>query len=232
MDLKRFFTDNINDDYVFLKGKEFYHAVKVVRLKIGYKLIVCNNTGFDYYCTVTEINKEFLKAKIDKIVSNDTEIDYFITLYIGINKDIDTVVQKAIELGVKRIVPFTSQHGNITSVNYERLNTIVSESSKQCGRATLATVENVIPFSEIGNDPDEEIVSFYEFERKNRFTDVNITKDKIGVVIGCEGGFSEEEYKLMLEKDFHVLTLGKRILRVSTAVVSALTLLNERLGEI
>ncbi len=54
----------------------------------------------------------------------------------------------------------------------------------------------------------------------------------IAVVIGSEGGFSVEEYDIMLKKGWHVLTLGKRILRVSTAVVSALTLVNERAGEL
>lgn len=231
MDLKRFFTTEIHDGYAFLTGKEFIHAVKVVRLKIGFKLIVCDNSGSDHYCTVEEITKEYLKAKIDKTVSNDTEIDHFITLYIGINKDIDTVVQKAVELGVKKIVPFTSQHGNIDSVNLERLKTIVLESSKQCGRATLATVEDVIPFSEIACK-DEKILAFYEFERNNKVKDLSIDAKNIGVIIGSEGGFSVEEYELMKEKGFFVLTLGKRILRVSTAVVSALTLINEKLGEV
>ena len=80
MDLKRFFTDKIEDDYAFLTGKEFYHAVKVVRLKIGYKLIICDNSGMDYYCTIDEITKDYLRAKIDKSVANDTEINHFITL--------------------------------------------------------------------------------------------------------------------------------------------------------
>lgn len=231
MDLKRFFTDEIDNGYAFLRGKEFIHAVKVVRLKIGYKLIVCDNTGFDHYCTVEEIAKEYLKAKIDKTVANDTELPYNLTLYIGINKDLDTVVQKAVELGVKRIVPFISQHGNIDSVNPDRLNTIVLESSKQCGRATLATVEDVVYFADIGRS-NETVYAFYEFERNNRVKDAPIASGDIGVVIGCEGGFSEEEYILMKQKGFHVLTLGKRILRVSTAVVSALTLINERMGEV
>ena len=180
---------------------------------------------------LNEIYREYLKAKIDKTVANDTELPYNLTLYIGINKDVDTVVQKAVELGVKRIVPFISQHGNIDSVNPDRLNTIVLESSKQCGRATLATVEDVVYFADIGRS-NETIYAFYEFERNNRVKDAPIASGDIGVVIGCEGGFSEEEYILMKQKGFHVLTLGKRILRVSTAVVSALTLINERMGEV
>lgn len=231
MDLKRFFTDTIDEEYAYLSGDEFIHAVKVVRLKIGYKLIVCNNSGFDYYCTVKEIEHEKLTAKIDKKVANDTEIQKNITLYIGLNKDLDTVVQKAVELGVREIVPFTSQHCNVDKINYDRLNKIVLESSKQCGGAKLLKIGEVIKFEDI-ESIQKEIYAFYEFERNNKISDLPKTSTDIGVLIGCEGGFSQEEYQTMVKKGFHVLTLGKRILRVSTAVVSALTLVNEHIGEL
>ena len=231
MDLKRFFTDRPIGEYAYLSGQEFFHAVKVVRLKVGYKLIVCQGDDYDYYCTVEEIGKDQLIAKVDKKVSNDTELHHNVTLFIGANKDLDTVVQKAVELGACRIVPFTSQHSNVNKINRERLETIVMESSKQCGRSKLATVGDLISFTEIDTD-DKQVFAFYEFERNNKVSDVTMNDKDIAVVIGSEGGFSVEEYDIMLEKGWHVLTLGKRILRVSTAVVSALTLVNERSGEL
>ncbi len=231
MDLKRFFTDRPIGEYAYLSGQEFFHAVKVVRLKVGYKLIVCQGDDYDYYCTVEEIGKDQLIAKVDKKVSNDTELRYNVTLYIGANKDLDTVVQKAVELGACRIVPFTSQHSNVNKINRDRLETIVMESSKQCGRSKLASVGELISFSEIDAD-DKQVFAFYEFERNNKVSDVTMNDKDIAVVIGSEGGFSVEEYDIMLKKGWHVLTLGKRILRVSTAVVSALTLVNERAGEL
>jgi len=231
MDLKRFFTDRPIGEYAYLSGQEFFHAVKVVRLKVGYKLIVCQGDDYDYYCTVEEIGKDQLIAKVDKKVSNNTELRHNVTLFIGANKDLDTVVQKAVELGACRIVPFTSQHSNVNKINRERLETIVMESSKQCGRSKLATVGDLISFTEIDAD-DKQVFAFYEFERNNKVSDVTMNDKDIAVVIGSEGGFSVEEYDIMLEKGWHVLTLGKRILRVSTAVVSALTLVNERSGEL
>ncbi len=243
MDLKRFFTDTIEDGYAYLVGGEYIHAVTVCRLKPGYKIIVCNNSGLDYFCTIEEIirtpqtekfpsNKTgYVKAKINKTVSNDTETKHFFTLYIGNNKHIDEVVQKAVELGVSSIVPFISQHCNVPTINKKRLETIALESAKQCQRAVLCTIEDPISFDQIGKD-DEEVYAFYEFERNNKVSDQPLTDKNIGIVIGCEGGFSENEYKAMIEKGFHVLTLGKSILRVSTAVVSAITLLKERMGEL
>ena len=231
MDLKRFFTDRPIGEHAYLTGQEFYHAVKVVRLKVGYKLIVCQGDDYDYYCTVEEIGKDLLIAKVDEKVYNETELNHNVTLYIGANKDLDTVMQKAVELGVSRIIPFTSQHSNVNKINRDRLETIVMESSKQCGRSKLASIGDPVPFSEIDTD-DKQVFSFYEFERKNKVSDVSLTNKDIAVVIGSEGGFSVEEYREMQNKGWHVLTLGKRILRVSTAVVSALTLVNERAGEL
>ena len=231
MDLKRFFTDRPIGEYAYLTGQEFFHAVKVVRLKVGYKLIVCRGDEYDYYCTVEEIGKDQLMTKVDKKVSNDTELSRNVTLYIGVNKDLDTVVQKAVELGVNRIVPFTSQHSNVSKINKERLDAIVMESSKQCGRSKLATIGDLISFSEI-NTENMQVFAFYEFERNNKVSAAPLNEKDIAVVIGSEGGFSIDEYKTMLNKGWHVLTLGKRILRVGTAVVSALTLVNERAGEL
>ena len=108
---------------------------------------------------------------------------------------------------------------------------LMVESAKQCGRSKLASVGELISFSEIDAD-DKQVFAFYEFERNNKVSDVIMSDKDIAVVIGSEGGFSVEEYDIMLKKGWHVLTLGKRILRVSTAVVSALTLVNERAGEL
>ena len=234
MDLKRFFTDDINEkeQVAVLYDEEFYHAVKVTRHKIGYKLIVCQNTPYDYYCTVTDIQKDKLLAHIDRVEKNDTELSSDVTLFIGLNKDIDTVVQKAVELGVKTIIPFVSDHGNVDKVNLNRLRKIVLESAKQCGRSLLPVVKEEITLEEaIESAKGSDILFFYEFERNNKVCDLPQFSDKISVFIGPEGGFSKEEKETFIDAGAHVLTLGKRILRVSTAVVSALTLVNEHLGE-
>ena len=234
MDLKRFFTDDIDEKkgIAVLYGDEFFHAVKVTRHKVGYKMIVCNNTPADYYCTVTGIEKDRLLAKIDKSVANDTELPAVVRLYIGLNKDVDTVVQKAVELGVREIVPFLSDHGNVETIHKDRLEKIVLESAKQCGRSVLPTVSDVLSLSDaIERAKGTDILFFYEFERNNRVKDQVLSYDEISVFIGPEGGFSEREKETFVKANARVLTLGKRILRVATAVVSALTLVNERLEE-
>lgn len=233
MDLKRFFTcEKIEGDSIILSGDEYYHAIKVTRHKIGYKIIVCNNTNKDYYCTITDINKYELTAKIDSVLVNDTEPDYNLSLYIGNNKDLDNVVQKAVECGVKKIIPFTSQHCNIDTVNYDRLNKIILESSKQCGRSILAKLEPLSTFEDSVREAKNGcIVAFYEHERKNKLKQNSLIGKDINIFIGCEGGFSENEINFLKTNNVMPYTLGKRILRVGTAVVAACISINNILDD-
>lgn len=235
MDLKRFFSTEIDEQKgtAVLSGEEFFHAVKVTRHRPGFKLIVCGDGDCDYFCTVTEITSDALYASIDGKKRNVAETDTPVTLFIGANKDLDTAVQKAVELGVRRIVPFTSAHGNIARINSERLIKIVLESSKQCGRSRLTEVSDLITFNEAINvAKGTDILFFYEAaERDKRVCRAVFGEREVSVFIGSEGGFSEEERDLAESVGARTLSLGSRILRVSTAVVSALTLVMAKLGE-
>lgn len=233
MDLKRFFIDKIDGNVATLTGEEFFHAVKVTRHKVGFELILCDNSGNDYYATITAINKDNLVAKVDKTERNSTEIDSEINLFIGMNKDIDSVVQKAVELGITSVTPFYSQHTSIDKeVNTSRLEKIVLESSKQCGRAKLMKVNTPINFQDITMINFDNTLFFYEYERISKVSDCAITiTNPINIIIGSEGGFSIEEVALLASKGAQTLTLGKRILRVSTAVVSAISLVLQKIGE-
>lgn len=227
MDLKRFFTfDKVTTDRIVIRGEEFHHAIKVCRLKEGFKLIICDNTDKDYNCTIERIYKDYFIAKIDEIKENDTA-ESGITLYIGVCRELDTVVQEAVEMGAERIVPFSSQHSNIGGINAERLNKIIVESAKQCGRPRLTKLESLMTIKQAFEDAaqNDQNLLFYEFERNNKVSE-NMDKDaeSTGIFIGSEGGFSLKEIEVAKENGFKILTLGKRILRVQTAVVAALAL--------
>lgn len=227
MDLKRFFTyEKADEERIALRGDEFHHAVKVSRLKEGYRLIICDNTANEYYCTIERIYKDYLIAKIDETKRNDTG-ESGLTLYIGVCKELDTVIQKAVEMGVERVVPFSSQHSNVGEVNTARLNKIILESAKQCGRSKLMLLEDLMTIGEAfcHAEQNTQNLLFYEFERQQKIGD-NIDKNatSTGIFIGSEGGFSLDEIASARQNGFAILTLGKRILRVQTAVVAALAL--------
>lgn len=236
MDYKRFFTfEPILNNKAILKGNEFIHATRVLRLKIGYKIIINDDSNKDYYCSITEINKDELIAEVESEVVNDTYDDIDITLYIGICKDIDNIIQKAVEMGVKEVIPFTSQHTNIKTVNISRLNKIILESSKQCGRPNLMKLSPIISFSQAISQTDiyDKVLFFYEQEKQNKLpSEILLSKSKLAIFIGGEGGFAVEEINIVQERKIPIFTLGKRILRVETAVVVALTLCLKLIGKL
>ncbi|HHU43609.1 MAG: RsmE family RNA methyltransferase [Bacillota bacterium] len=228
MELKRFFSfEPIKNNRIVLKGNEFFHAVKVCRLKKGFKIIVNNNTENDYYCTIENIEKTFLTAVIDEIKVNDTFADTNITLFIAMCKDMDTVVQKAVEMGVTRLVPFFSKNTNEKKLKKDRLEKIVLESSKQCGRPNLMVLEDICEFEdaiERAQEFDKALI-YFELEREEKTASHLSPKDeKLGIMIGSEGGFDLEEIQKAEKAGWKTATLGKRILRVATAVVAALAL--------
>ena len=153
-DLRRFFVKNITSPLV-IDGEEFYHAVNVLRIKENEKIIVCDNSGYEYVASVDKINKkDFLATILEKRAScSETKED--VTLICGFLKGDKTelVVQKAVELGVKKIVIFNSKFVSsyMSDNKLSRLNKVSIESAKQCGRAIAPEVYYAETFNEALN---------------------------------------------------------------------------------
>lgn len=237
MEIKRFFVNknDICNDFVTIIGEEFYHLATVLRHKVGYKIIVCCDDGFDYYATITEITKDKAVAKIEEKVVNKAKTKTDISLFQAVIKSakLDIVVQKAVELGVKEIFLFYSHNTNETNINIDRLNKISKEASKQCGRADYVKIGEVLSFDEMLNKVAEydNIVMPYEYEDKTNFSDQKFNKGDYALIIGSEGGFIPEEEEKVGKLGGESVSLGNRILRAETASIVAISLLMYSLGE-
>lgn len=237
MEIRRFFADieNFNGKNITIFGDEFLHLKNVLRMKVGYKLIVCLNDGKEYHSTIEKIEKDFAVVKVDNIVEVEQKI-CFVTLFPALlkNNKLDYVIQKGVELGVDEIVPYTSKFSNETKFNLERANRIALEATKQCGRTTLTTVKEPTTF----DDVVEKFASFdkvlfpYEDADEVAFKNAKFDGEKFAIVIGSEGGFHEDEVKMAKENNAQIVTLGKRILRADTASIVSLTLLMNEIGEL
>ncbi|MDE6059882.1 MAG: 16S rRNA (uracil(1498)-N(3))-methyltransferase [Clostridia bacterium] len=111
MEIRRFFVSpsDIQGSTVTLSGDEFAHMTRVLRYKVGYSAVVCANDGIEHLCTVKSICKDFAELSIESSQIADVK-GVSLTLYAGLlkNNKLDFAIQKAVELGVDRIVPFTS----------------------------------------------------------------------------------------------------------------------------
>lgn len=222
-DLRRFFVDEILEQIV-IDGEEFRHAVSVLRIKEGEQIIVCDNSGYEYVSTIEKINKKDFVAKVNKKRENQTEPKSEVMLIAGYLKGDKTelVVQKAVELGVKSIVVFSSQFSSayMNENKLNRLNKVSIEAAKQCGRAIAPKVYYAEDFESalsFGKDYQNKLFAC-EFADKNEVDFSSLTGSSV-IVVGSEGGFSKEENDKALSLGYKTVYLGKRILRAETASI-------------
>lgn len=237
MEIKRFFLPFDQPIRVgsvaVVSGDEFIHAVKVSRYKVGYKLVLSNGDGFDYFCTVTSIDKNSFSCSVDEAKKNPNELSFPLSLYMCAIEKSDIAVQKATEIGAKEIHLMISSFTNAKNQNLDRLNKIALESAKQCGRAVVPKIFSPVSFEEGVTHAAEhysKVIFCYEKAREGRISEALSKKDgSVAVVVGSEGGFSDEEVSFALEKGVNVVTLGRRILRAETASIVALAIVGEEM---
>jgi len=229
MELHRFFisSSDISGDIATIKGDEAYHLCRVLRLKVGFKIIVACGDEFDYHCTLLTVNEKTATAKIDSKILNAGNPDIILHLYQSITKHdkLDLIVQKAVELGVTSVTLFRSANSHINNVNTERLNKIVREAAKQCGLSKLPVLDPIIDITQINTSVPT--ICAFEWEDKVQINKVLPIKTKeLNIIVGPEGGFTDKEIAELKSKGVKTVSLGRRILRAETAsiVMIALTM--------
>lgn len=240
MELKRFFANksNYSGDTIIIDGEEFLHMTKVLRHKVGYKIIVNLDDGMDYYCHITKLDKNYATAQVDSIEQNPCHTIASLTLFQALPKGdkLDLIIQKSVELGVDKIVPFLSQYTNETKYNQARQERIALEACKQCGRGIKAQVGDLIEFDRLIEELKEydTIILPYEHATVGSMGDIKGLEQgkKIALIIGSEGGFAPYEVEAIENIGGQVLSLGKRILRCETASIISVGLVMYELGEL
>lgn len=239
MEIRRFFAspEDIAGDKIFISGEEFSH-MKVLRQKVGYKVVVCTGDGKDYEGTVSGIKADHAVIKVDKIRDNENDPALDITLFQALPKGdkMSLIVQKCTELGARRIIPFLSEFTEETKFNRDRMQRVAKEACKQCGRSLICEVGELCDFSDIhGMLKDYDCVIMpYENATTGSIGGVKGLKEarKIAVIIGSEGGFSTDEVSLAKERGAEIVSLGKRILRCETAGLVTIALIAYERGEL
>lgn len=236
--LRRFFVDKINKPSVRLTGNEYKHLADVLRARVGDVVVLCPNDGRDYEYSVSAIDKTSATLEYITDYANKTETTAELTAFIALLKGDKTelAVQKLTELGVRRIVPFISEFTVQKSEKTDRLKRAALEASKQCGRAVIPEVCDVVTFDKLPRLTDgfDAVVFAYEgaYADGRRLREVISGNEKTAaMIVGPEGGFSEKEVRMLSEVGRLPVTLGKRILRAETASIACAAVIMNLLGE-
>ena len=235
--MKRFFVDKI-EEITCLSGEEFEHAKNVLRIGVGAEVILLDNSGKEYTAVVSAVEKKQMLLNVVRESVGEREAKADACLLFGYLKNADKnefIVQKAVELGVKKIGVFSSQFSSayMNANKLERLNKVSKEAAKQCLRSVAPKVEY---FQTLGSALDygtefKHKLFACEFAEKSE-TSLSAIGGSVAMVIGSEGGFSREEAALAKEKGYALISLGKRILRAETAAVCLSSIVMYELGEL
>jgi len=233
---KRFFTEQIGEEVV-LTGDEFRHARNVLRLGVGDEITLLDGSGAEYRAIIAKQERDSFTVHVLSRTNSEREPRTAVYLLAGALKGDKTelIVQKAVELGVSKIGIFSSRYcaAYMNENKLERLNRVSREAAKQCLRAA---VPEVVYFDRL----DDALQSAAEYENK-LFACEFLEKSERGLdglfgscalVVGSEGGFTEEEYERAAALGFSGVSLGKRILRAETAAISFTSVVMYLLGEL
>ncbi len=229
--MPKFFVEreNIGEERAYIRGADANHIARVLRARVGEQITVCDGAGCDYSCRIESILPDEVSLTIVEKMPCTAEPDVQITLFMALPKSdkMDYVVQKAVELGVYRIVPFSASRcvvkldGVAGKKKAERWQKIAHAAAKQSGRGIVPEVSAPITFDALMEKAGEFDLPLlcYECEEENSLKKI-LSKNKFKsacVVVGPEGGFDRVEVEQAIEHGFKSVSLGKRILRCETA---------------
>ena len=239
--MHHFFTDpsQVQGDKIEIEGTDVNHIKNVLRMKIGEKVQISDQSGKNYSCELEAFEAEKVRFQILEERESENELPSRIYLFQGLPKSdkMEWIVQKAVELGVYEVIPVAT-HRAVVKLDEKkavkkiaRWNAIAEGAAKQSGRDVIPCVKEVMSLENALSYAAslDLILMPYEdaegMEKTRRVIGQIKTGQSIGIFIGPEGGFEETEVQKAQKSGAVPVTLGKRILRTETAGLTVLSIL-------
>ena len=235
----RYFASEFTGTTAALTGPDAHHLGKVMRARPGDEVILCDGAGFDYTAAVAAVTPDRVEFRLLEKRPSEAEPSVEVTLFAGYPKQdkLEFIVQKAVELGAARIVPFFSRFCVAAPKKEDQKNAryarIAAEAAKQAGRGVIPAVELPLDIKDLPARFSEFdlVLFFYEGGGESLRTLVKNQK-RIALITGAEGGFSPEEAEKLVAAGAVPVGLGPRILRCETAPVAGLAAVMTLAGQL
>ncbi|MDD3393960.1 MAG: 16S rRNA (uracil(1498)-N(3))-methyltransferase [Clostridia bacterium] len=241
--MPKFFIEahQIEQNLIHMLGEDAKHVKTVLRAREGEEITVCDGRGTDYFCRIVSLD-DGVTAEIMGSEPCQSEPKTKITLYQGLPKadKMELIIQKCVELGVDRIVAVSTERCIVKldkkeEKKLERWQKIAEAAAKQSGRGKIPEIApRVLRFSQAIEEAKALSGAIIPYEKEEnrgiRSFVEGFSGEEIGVFIGPEGGFAEEEIQAAIDAGVLPVTLGKRILRTETAGMTSIAILLYELG--
>ena len=228
--IRLYFPDNIEENSTSLLSKEHTHYVaNVMRMKRGSNIIFFNKEG-EWLSEIIFLDKDRVEVKfLNKMKESSKQSNIELAICLVKKNPMETILQKATELGVSRITPIISERTEVKELNYERAQKIVIEATEQSNQLNPPEVSKVIKLKDFLEKLDSGTkFLFADVNSQNNLKKKDVEGDFLKtILIGPEGDFSPSERKSILAKaNTTSFSISKNILRSDTAVISAISLIN------
>jgi 16S rRNA (uracil1498-N3)-methyltransferase len=216
---------------ISLPAEQTHHVCRVLRMRSGQRLWLFNGLGGSYLSEIVAIEKRLLEVKLLEFNERDRESALQITLLQGISRSqhMDYTLQKAVELGVKKIVPLITEFGNVqldqkkTEKKLLHWQKIIINACEQCGRNILPLITIPAPIAQALKEEDNASKFLLHPGADQHLSKQVSTNNALSLLSGPEGGFSPAEVKHAMDSGFITIELGPRVLRTETAAVAAIS---------
>ena len=239
--MPRFFVtrSQVQDGEAVIRGNDVNHIKNVLRMRPGDELSLSDGEGMDYFCRIQSIDRDEVRLSVENSWNSYVELPVKLYLFQGLPKGdkMELIIQKAVELGVYEIIPVRTKRVIVKldekkeSKKIARWQQIAEGGAKQSGRGIIPEVKPVLGFSEAlsyANNLDGVLIPYEKAEGINKTREIIHGlkgKKSVGIFIGPEGGFDEQEVEQAMACGALPVTLGRRILRTETAGLTMLSVL-------
>ncbi len=230
--MRRFFCENITTDSATITGDDAHHISRVLRMKAGDALSLCDGAGNEYDALIVSVSPEAVVCTVSNPHASEAESPVQVTLFQCLPKTgkMELIVQKCTELGVFSVVPVQSARcvvvpGKDYDKKRERYNRVALEAAKQSRRAMVPQVLPLTELKKINVKLFDLFLVAYEDENTvslKQALRAASSPQSIALLIGPEGGLEEGEVKKLVQAGAKSVSLGKRILRTETAGMAML----------
>jgi len=217
-----------------------HHLSNVLRLRVAQPLVLFNGQGGEYMAHMTLVEKKRVQVLVDTYTDIHRESPLSITLAQGISRGqkMDYTIQKAVELGIQRIVPILNERTSIRLSDdrkrkkHEHWQKIIIAACEQCGRNSLPVLDPPIACRQWVEMDTNPVKIILDPQAEHGIMDISMSENTMTVLIGSEGGLDTDEIALAEACGYTRVSLGKRILRTETAAVVALAVCQNLWGDL
>ena len=227
------------NETIHLEEEAAHHLRQVLRLRSGNPLILFNGNGGEYQAQLAQLSKQGVTALLGERIRQEAEPPLAIHLLIGISRGerMDLVLQKATELGVSRITPCLTQRCVVKLDDKKRNNRmnhwwrVIVSACEQSGRCRLPQLDQPLEFANAISQNSSTLSLILDPTGSQTLANLSPPESSVSILIGPEGGLSDDELDIALQHGFLGIRLGPRVLRTETAPLAAIAAIQTLWGD-